>query len=78
MDSASHEQLTQEAISLDAPIEEGRETAVSEFIEDTRAKLTDSASYLLLRDQIREALAHLTDRERRVVMLRFGLEDGVP
>ncbi|MFP3974702.1 MAG: sigma-70 family RNA polymerase sigma factor [Chloroflexota bacterium] len=69
-------QTTQESVSLDAPIEEGKESSLSQFIEDPKAKPAEIASYLLLKDQIKEALRQLADRERRVIMLRFGLEDG--
>ncbi|MFP3880514.1 MAG: sigma-70 family RNA polymerase sigma factor [Dehalococcoidia bacterium] len=69
-------QVTQEAVSLDAPIEEGNDTLVSEFVEDPRARPSEEAFHVLLQDQIREALGQLTERERKVLMLRFGLEDG--
>ncbi|MFW6105008.1 MAG: RNA polymerase sigma factor RpoD/SigA [Chloroflexota bacterium] len=69
-------QMTREVISLDTPLIEGEESYLSDFIEDTKAQPTEVASYLLLKDQVKEALGHLTERERRILTLRFGLEGG--
>lgn len=69
-------QMTKDVVSLDAPVMEDQESYFSDFIRDTRAEPTEAASYLLLKDQVREALGHLTEKERRILTLRFGLEDG--
>lgn len=69
-------QVTREVVSLDAPVEEDEEMMFSSLIEDTRASTADDACRLLLKDQIREVLGELTERERRVLILRFGLDGG--
>ena len=71
--------LTQIPISLELPIGEDEDSHLGDFIED-RASLppADAASRELLKLQLNEMLSELTDRERRVLMLRFGLEDGRP
>jgi len=71
--------LTQPPLSLELPIGEGEDNHLGDFIED-RANLppADAASRELLKLQLNEMLSELTDRERRVLMLRFGLEDGRP
>ncbi|MFP3975164.1 MAG: RNA polymerase sigma factor RpoD [Dehalococcoidia bacterium] len=68
--------MTQEPISLETPIGEDRDTQLSDFIEDTKATPTDVASHLLLKEQFEQVLNELTERERKVLRLRFGLEDG--
>ncbi|MFP4642543.1 MAG: sigma-70 family RNA polymerase sigma factor [Dehalococcoidia bacterium] len=69
-------QMTWEVASLDAPVVENEETNLRDFIKDTNINLTESASHILLRDQVKEVLEQLTERERRILTLRFGLEDG--
>ncbi|MFP3974968.1 MAG: sigma-70 family RNA polymerase sigma factor [Dehalococcoidia bacterium] len=69
-------QMTRDVVSLDAPVIEGEEAYFSDFVKDTKAKPAEAASYMLLRDQVKEALGHLTERQREILMLRFGLEDG--
>jgi len=67
----------QEPISLETPIGEEEDSHLSDFIEDRTTKPPlDAASYNLLKEQIEWALSTLTPRERRVLQLRFGLEDG--
>jgi len=64
-------------ISLEAPVGEGDDSHLGDFIEDHSAlPPVDVASKQLLKEQIDDVLACLTDRERRVLRLRFGLEDG--
>jgi len=69
--------LSQMPISLEMPIGEEEDSHLGDFIED-RATLApvDAASRELLKAQLSKVLSELTDRERRVLILRFGLEDG--
>ena len=69
--------ISQEPVSLETPIGEEEDSHLGDFIED-RSTLApaDAASYRLLKEQVSEVLNTLTDRERRVLQLRFGLEDG--
>jgi len=69
--------LSQMPISLEMPIGEEEDSHLGDFIED-RATLApvDAASRELLKAQLNKVLSELTDRERRVLILRFGLEDG--
>ncbi|MEK7281541.1 MAG: sigma-70 family RNA polymerase sigma factor, partial [Chloroflexota bacterium] len=67
----------QEPVSLETPIGEEEDSHLSDFIEDhTTTPPMDVASYKLLKDQVIWALSTLAPRERRVLSLRFGLEDG--
>ncbi|MFO8009542.1 MAG: RNA polymerase sigma factor RpoD [Dehalococcoidia bacterium] len=68
--------MTQEPISLETPIGEDKDSHLSDFIEDRKATPSEIASHLLLKEQIEEVLEGLTERERSVLQLRFGLEDG--
>jgi RNA polymerase primary sigma factor len=70
--------ISQDPMSLSTPVgSEGDSTTVGDFIpDDTIAEPIDAASRELLRDQIRTALDFLTERERQVLELRFGLVDG--
>ncbi|HLY66054.1 MAG TPA: RNA polymerase sigma factor RpoD [Chloroflexota bacterium] len=69
--------IFREPMSLEAPIGEEEDSSLGDFIED-RATLSpvDAASRQLLKEQIAEVLDSLTSRERKVLELRFGLEDG--
>src|SRR4030066_2255530 len=69
--------LSQMPISLEMPIGEEEDSHLGDFIED-RSTLppADAASRELLKAQLNKVLSELTDRERRVILLRFGLEDG--
>ncbi len=69
--------LSQMPISLEMPIGEEEDSHLGDFIED-RATLppAEAASQELLKAQLNKILSELTDRERRVILLRFGLEDG--
>jgi len=71
--------LSQMPISLEMPIGEEEDSHLGDFIED-RASLApaDAASRELLKLQLNTILSELTDREKRVILLRFGLEDGRP
>lgn len=71
--------LAQEPVSLQTPIGEEEESLLGDFIEDTQAPAPpDAASFSMLRESIASVLDLLPERERRVIMLRFGLEDGRP
>jgi RNA polymerase primary sigma factor len=68
--------LTRVPISLEMPVGDEGESRLGDFIEDKSGMApSDVAAAGLLRGQIGEVLAELTDREKRVIMLRFGLED---
>ena len=69
--------VAQEPVSLETPIGEEADSHLGDFIEDEDAPApAEAASYLLLREQLGEVLSSLTPRERRVLELRFGLDDG--
>jgi len=68
---------SQQAISLDTPVGEEEDRTLGDFVEDPAALAPDeAANYQLLRVQISAVLDSLTGRERRLLQLRFGLEDG--
>lgn len=69
--------ISQEPISLETPIGEEEDSHLGDFIEDHKAVApSDAASHHLLKEQICSVLGSLTKRERKVLQLRFGLEDG--
>ena len=69
--------ISQEPVSLETPIGEEEDSHLGDFIEDRNAPApADAASFQLLKEQVSEVLDTLTDRESRVLQLRFGLEDG--
>ncbi len=69
--------VSQEPVSLEAPVGEEEDSHLGDFIEDRGAVApADAASRQLLREQVEAVLGSLTGRERRVLQLRFGLEDG--
>ena len=69
--------ISQEPVSLETPIGEEEDSHLGDFIEDRSAPApSDAASFQLLKEQIQDVLDTLTDRESRVLQLRFGLEDG--
>ena len=69
--------ISQEPVSLETPIGEEEDSHLGDFIEDRTAPApADAASFQLLKEQVSEVLGTLTDRESRVLQLRFGLEDG--
>ncbi|MBI3321232.1 MAG: RNA polymerase sigma factor RpoD [Candidatus Omnitrophica bacterium] len=71
--------IAQEPISLQTPIGEDGDTHFGDFIEDKRAvSPANATAYSMLREQIGDVLVTLSDRERQVLMLRFGLQDGSP
>lgn len=69
--------IAQDPISLESPIGEKEDSHLGDFIEDHEAIAPDDAAgSILLREQIEELLTGLTERERQVLELRFGLKDG--
>ncbi|MDO5689943.1 MAG: RNA polymerase sigma factor RpoD [Tissierellia bacterium] len=71
--------IAQEPVSLETPIGEEEDSHLGDFIEDESAIAPDeAANYTMLREQLAEILGTLTERERKVLELRFGLTDGTP
>ena len=69
--------VSQEPVSLETPIGEEEDSHLGDFIEDhTALAPADAASHQLLKEQVEDVLASLTERERKVLQLRFGLDDG--
>ena len=69
--------LSRDPVSLDTPIGEEDDSHLGDFIEDdTALSPSDSAAFSMLREELKSALESLTDRERQVIELRFGLLDG--
>lgn len=74
------QKISQEVISLETPIgDDDEDSTLSDFIKDETSMSPDQlANAALLRDQIREVLTDLTERERKILSMRFGLEDNIP
>ncbi|MEE1843603.1 RNA polymerase sigma factor [Streptomyces sp. NPDC007076] len=71
--------LAQEPVSLHAPVGEEDDVALGDLIEDgDAASPVESAAFLLLREHLEAVLSTLGERERKVVQLRYGLDDGRP
>lgn len=71
--------ISQEPASLESPVGDEEDSRLGDFIHDTSAPtLFDAASRELLKEQVEQVLATLSDRERRVLEERFGLKDGRP
>jgi RNA polymerase primary sigma factor len=69
--------VSRHPISLEAPVGQDGDAFLGDFIEDeSMPHPLELASHELLKSQICEALAKLTERERKIIVLRFGLEDG--
>ncbi len=69
--------ISRDPVSLDTPIGEEDDSHLGDFIEDdTALSPADSAAFSMLREELSTALESLTERERQVIILRFGLEDG--
>jgi RNA polymerase primary sigma factor len=69
--------ISQEPVSLETPIGQEEDSALGDFIPDTNTQApSDAASYQLLKEQVDDVLGSISQRERRVLQLRFGLEDG--
>ncbi len=73
------QKISQEPVSLETPIGEEEDSQLGDFIEDAQAiSPQEAASDSMLREQLNQVLESLADRERKVIKLRFGLEDGHP
>ena len=73
------QKISQEPVSLETPIGEEEDSQLGDFIEDSQAVAPpEAASDSMLREQLDQVLDGLADRERKVIKLRFGLEDGHP
>ena len=73
------QKLAQEPVSLETPIGEEEDSNLGDFIEDSDAIVPiDAASFILLQEQLDAILHTLSEREKRVIQLRFGLSDGHP
>jgi RNA polymerase primary sigma factor len=71
--------VSQEPVSLETPIGEEEDSHLGDFIEDAEAVVPiDAASFILLQEQLESVLHTLSDREKKVIQLRFGLVDGHP
>ena len=69
--------MAQEPVSLETPIDEEEDSHLGDFLKDDKtATPVDAASYMLLREQLGEVMNSLTEREKQVLILRFGLADG--
>jgi RNA polymerase primary sigma factor len=73
------QKVSQEPVSLHTPIGEEEDSQLGDFIEDSDAVVpVDAASFILLQEQLEGVLETLSEREKKVVQLRFGLVDGHP
>ena len=73
------QKISQEPVSLETPIGEEEDSQLGDFIEDNDAVVPpDAASFSMLQEQLGKVLDGLAERERKVISLRFGLEDGHP
>ncbi len=71
------QKISQDTVSLDTPVGEEEDSTLGTFIQDENAiSPADSASIMMLKEQLMEVLATLTPREQKVIMLRYGIEDG--
>ena len=69
--------ISQEPVSFETPIGEEEDSHLGDFIKDDNVQVpADAAAFTLLKEQLEEVLGTLTEREQKVLTLRFGLEDG--
>ena len=69
--------ISQEPVSLETPIGEEEDSHLGDFVQDDNVPVpADAAAFTLLKEQLEEVLGTLTEREQKVLTLRFGLEDG--
>jgi len=69
--------ISQEPVSLETPVGEEDDSHLGDFLQDDHAPIpADAAAFTLLREQLSEVLETLTEREQKVLRLRFGLDDG--
>ena len=68
-----------EPVSLNTPVGQEEDSNLGDFIEDADAVVPiEAAAFILLQDQLEDILGTLSDREQRIIQLRFGLTDGHP
>ncbi len=73
------QKISQDTISLDTPVGEEEDSNLGTFLQDENAtNPSDSATILMLKEQLLEVLNTLTPREQKVIMLRYGIDDGHP
>jgi RNA polymerase primary sigma factor len=73
------QKISQEPVSLETPVGEEEDSNLGDFIEDADAVVPiDAASFILLQEQLESVLHTLSEREKKVIELRFGLLDGHP
>ncbi|HAZ90672.1 MAG TPA: RNA polymerase sigma factor RpoD [Eubacterium sp.] len=71
------QKISQDPVSLETPIGEEEDSHLGDFIQDERMPVpVDAATQTILKEQIKDVLSTLTEREQKVIKLRFGLEDG--
>ena len=71
--------ISQEPVSLETPIGEEEDSHLGDFIQDDNVPVpADAAAFTLLKEQLVEVLSTLTEREQKVLRLRFGLDDEEP
>lgn len=71
--------IAEKTISLDTPIGEGEDAHISDFVEDLEVEAPlDAATFSMLQKDLQVVLNTLKDRERKIIKLRFGLQDGLP
>ena len=71
------QKISQEPVSLETPIGEEEDSHLGDFIQDDQVPVpAEAAAFTLLKEQLNEVLGTLTDREQKVLRLRFGLDDG--
>ena len=69
--------ISQEPVSLETPIGEEEDSHLGDFIQDDNVPVpADAAAFTMLKEQLEDVLSTLTDREQKVLRLRFGLDDG--
>jgi RNA polymerase primary sigma factor len=74
---AEIQKISQEPVSLETPIGEEEDSHLGDFIQDDNVPVpADAAAFTLLREELLKVLGTLTDREQKVLRLRFGLDDG--
>jgi len=73
------QRISQDTISLDTPVGEEEDSNLGTFLQDENAaNPSDSATILMLKEQLLDVLSTLTPREQKVIMLRYGIDDGHP
>jgi RNA polymerase primary sigma factor len=71
--------ISQHPVSFETPIGDEGDSQLGDFIEDSEVeKPVDAVSFSMLQDQLQKTLDTLTEREKRIIQLRFGLKDGHP